>query len=159
GVILASRDSVALDVVATSIVGIEPLSVPTLREARERGLWSGWVEDIETLGETIQEVFVSDFVKPMASHRLDVGIGLPLFGNYIRPFFVNLLTIRPVPQRGLCTACRTCVRSCPEGAITIVDKLAIVDHKRCIRCYCCHELCPEGAIGLERPWLSRLLSR
>ncbi len=159
GVILASRDSVALDVVATSIVGIEPLSVPTLREAWERGLWSGWVEDIEILGGTIQEVFVSDFVKPMASHRFDVGLGLPFFDNHIRPFLVNRLTIRPVPQRSLCTACRTCVRSCPQGAITIVDKLAIVDYRRCIRCYCCHELCPEGAIELERPWLSRLLSR
>ena len=69
----------------------------------------------------------------------------------------DALTPRPVPQRGRCTACGTCVRICPRQAITIVDRLAVVDDKRCIRCYCCHEICPEAAIDLEFSWLGRLI--
>ena len=65
------------------------------------------------------------------------------------PILCDHLSARPVPQRGVCTACGVCVRGCPEDAIRIVDKLAVVDDAKCIRCYCCHELCPEAAIDLR----------
>ena len=41
GALLASRDPVALDVVACGIAGIVPLSVPTLAQAQRRGWWDG----------------------------------------------------------------------------------------------------------------------
>ncbi len=157
GAILASPDSVALDVVAARIVGLDPLAIPALKQARERGWWSGRAEDIETLGATIQEVFVADFVKPVISPRVDGSFGIPLLDSYVKPFLVNLVTLRPVPQKGRCTACGVCQRSCPEQVISLNDGLAVVDYRRCIRCYCCHELCPEGAIELERSWVGRFI--
>lgn len=157
GAILASQDSVALDVVAARIVGLDPLAVPTLKQARERGWWSGRAEDIETLGAPIQGVFVADFVKPVIGPRVDMSFGFPLLDNHVRPFLINLITFRPVPKNGRCTACGICQRSCPEQVISINDKLAVVDYRGCIRCYCCHELCPEGAIDLERSWMGRFI--
>ncbi len=159
GVILASRDSVALDAVATSMVGFDPLKVPTLREAAARGLWTGKVDDIETLGASVDEVLVPDFHPPVASPREDATLGNPFFTRHFGPFITDHFTLRPMPQRGRCTACGDCVVGCPQQVITIVDSLAVIDHSQCIRCYCCHELCTEGAIDLERPWLGSLVHR
>jgi len=159
GVILASRDSVALDAVATSIVGFDPLKVPTLREAATRGLWTGKVDDIEMLGASTAEVLVPDFQPPSTRSREDVTLYSPFITNYFGPLITNHFTLRPVPQRGRCIACGDCVVGCPQQVITIVDSLAVIDYGGCIRCYCCHELCTEGAIDLERSWLGSLVHR
>jgi uncharacterized protein (DUF362 family)/Pyruvate/2-oxoacid:ferredoxin oxidoreductase delta subunit len=159
GAVLASRDSVALDAVATSMVGFDPLQVPTLREAAARGLWTGKVEDIETLGASVDEVLVPDFQPPSTSAREDVTIFNPFVTRHFGPFITDHFTLRPVPQRDRCIACGDCVVGCPQQVITIVDSLAVIDYSQCIRCYCCHELCTEGAIDLERSWLGNLVHR
>jgi len=159
GVILASRDSVALDAVATSMVGFDPLKVPTLREAAARGLWTGRVDDIETLGASVSEVLVPDFQPPVASPREDATLFNLFFTRHFGPLITNHFTLRPVPQRGRCVACGDCVAGCPQQIITMVDSLAVIDYSQCIRCYCCHELCTEGAIDLERSWLGGLVHR
>jgi uncharacterized protein (DUF362 family)/Pyruvate/2-oxoacid:ferredoxin oxidoreductase delta subunit len=157
GVILASRDSVALDVVATSMVGFDPLRVPTLREAAAHGLWTGKVDDIETLGASVDEVLVPDFQPPLASPREDATLLSPFITRHFGPLITSHFTLRPVPQRGRCIACGDCVAGCPQQVITIVDSLAVIDYSQCIRCYCCHELCTEGAIDLKRPLLGSLV--
>jgi Pyruvate/2-oxoacid:ferredoxin oxidoreductase delta subunit len=157
GVILASRDSVALDVVATSMVGFDPLKVPTLREAAVRGLWTGKVDDVVTLGAPVDEVLVPDFHPPVASPREDVTLGNPFLTRHFGPFITDHFTLRPVPQRDRCIACGDCVAGCPQQVITIIDSLAVIDYSRCIRCYCCHEFCTEKAIDLERSWLGGLV--
>jgi uncharacterized protein (DUF362 family)/Pyruvate/2-oxoacid:ferredoxin oxidoreductase delta subunit len=159
GVILASRDSVALDAVATSMVGFDPLKVPTLREAAARGLWTGKVDDIETLGASVSEVLVPDFQPPVASPREDATLFNPFFTRHFGPLITNHFTLRPVPQRGRCVACGDCMAGCPQQTIAIVDSLAVIDYSQCIRCYCCHELCTEGAIDLEHSWLGSLVYR
>ncbi|MFB0537664.1 MAG: DUF362 domain-containing protein [Anaerolineae bacterium] len=157
GVILASRDSVALDVVATTMVGLDPLKVPTLREAAAHGLWTGKVDGIETLGASVDEVLVPDFQPPLASPREDATLLNPFITRHFGPLITNHFTLRPVPQRGRCIACGDCVTGCPQQVITIVDSLALIDYSQCIRCYCCHELCTEGAIDLKRPLLGGLV--
>jgi ferredoxin len=85
-----------------------------------------------------------------------------LTGDVRPPYWrwvMGAMTPLPVPKRERCTACGTCVVSCPRGAIAIVDRLAVVDSESCIRCYCCHEMCPEGAIDLEFSLLGRVLRR
>jgi uncharacterized protein (DUF362 family)/Pyruvate/2-oxoacid:ferredoxin oxidoreductase delta subunit len=144
GVILASRDSV---------------KVPTLREAAARGLWTGKVEDIETLGASVDEVLVPDFQPPSTSPREDATLFNPFLTRHFGPLITNHFTLRPVPQRDRCIACGDCVVGCPQQVISIVDSLAVIDYSQCIRCYCCHELCTEGAIDLEQSWLGGLVHR
>jgi len=52
-VILASGDSVAIDAIAAKIMGFEPMEVPYLRMAHERGLGVGDPEGIEIIGDDI----------------------------------------------------------------------------------------------------------
>ncbi|MEW6569131.1 MAG: DUF362 domain-containing protein [Chloroflexota bacterium] len=167
GLLLASSDAVALDVAACRVIGLDPERVPMLRLARERGWWDGSTglaevgspESIAVLGRRIEEVAVPDFKLPQVAPRKADGLaGLTWWQRLTQPLYKSALTPRPFPVRGRCTACRTCERSCPQGAIAIVGKVAVVDDGKCIRCYCCHELCPEGAIVLERSWLARRMA-
>ena len=157
GVILASRDGVALDAIAAEIVGLPLESIPLLRQAAARGWWTGQTEDIPVLGSPLDEVRVPDFIPARSNHHPESGVGVPLIDRYIVPRLVNALAVRPTPQGDRCTGCRSCVRACPRDAIVIRDGLARIDYGLCIRCYCCHEMCPEKAIELEQPRLSRLL--
>lgn len=159
GALLASRDPVALDVVACGIAGIAPLGVPTLAQALRRGWWDGLPESVSVTGPSVAELHVPDFVRAKrAEDAAGLGIARHLQG-LIRPLANDAFNPRPRPKPDRCTACRTCERACPVGAITIRDRLARVDDHTCIRCYCCHELCPESAIDLELRTLGRALRK
>lgn len=54
--ILASGDMVAIDAVAAKMMGFDPLSIPFIRMAHERGLGCGDVREIEITGEDISGV-------------------------------------------------------------------------------------------------------
>lgn len=152
GALLASQDGVAMDAVVCQIVGLDPDRLSLFRAAARRG-W--WPVDITVVGTPVAEVVAPDFRLP-ASTQAAVRMGRTGRGWRSR-LATRALIPRPVPQRGRCTACGTCVKACPQQAITIVDRLAVVDDERCIYCYCCHELCPEAAIDLTFSRLGRLL--
>ena len=54
--LLASSDSVAVDSVAARMMGFDPLSIPYLRMAEERGLGVADPKDIEVVGEDVRGV-------------------------------------------------------------------------------------------------------
>ena len=55
-IVLASADSVAIDAVAAKIMGFDPMSIPYLRMATERGLGEARIDKITTAGEDIGEL-------------------------------------------------------------------------------------------------------
>lgn len=54
--ILASADSVAIDAVAAKMMGYNPMEIPYIRMCNEMGLGSGDLENIEILGENLDNV-------------------------------------------------------------------------------------------------------
>jgi uncharacterized protein (DUF362 family)/NAD-dependent dihydropyrimidine dehydrogenase PreA subunit len=140
GKILAARNGIALDTVMATMMGIDPARVPMLVTAGERGLGPVRMDDIEVSGPMER---LKDFKKPSTVPRM----------AWTAPFhrmvflFIARRALRVDPGR--CTACRTCEKGCPAGAIT-VDKVPAFDAAKCINCYCCYELCPEHAISLNR---------
>ena len=54
--ILASGDQVAIDAVASKMMGFEPMELKFIRLAHEAGLGCGEIQDIEIVGEDISEV-------------------------------------------------------------------------------------------------------
>jgi electron transfer flavoprotein alpha subunit len=50
-----------------------------------------------------------------------------------------------------CTGCTLCVKACPFGAISIVDKKAVIDLHKCNLCGACVPVCKFEAILLEKP--------
>ena len=110
-------------------------------------------------GSSVADLHVPGFVRAKrAEDAAGLGVARHL-QDLIRPLANDAFNPRPRPKADRCTACRTCERACPVGAITIRDRLARVDDHTCIRCYCCHELCPESAIDLELRALGRALRK
>ncbi|TVR65365.1 MAG: hypothetical protein EA426_00045 [Spirochaetaceae bacterium] len=50
----------------------------------------------------------------------------------------------------ICTGCRVCVKRCPMDAITVENRIAVIDEARCIGCALCTTTCPVNAISLVR---------
>lgn len=48
-----------------------------------------------------------------------------------------------------CDGCKTCVDSCPNESIKMVDDKAAVDQENCIDCSACEAACPNHAIIVE----------
>lgn len=54
--ILASGDSVAIDAVAARIMGFDPMSIPYIRMAHDRGLGVGDLREVDILGDDIADL-------------------------------------------------------------------------------------------------------
>ncbi len=154
GIILASRDTVALDAVATKIIGLDPLSFLTTRYAYERGLGAINLQDIEVVGEDIENVAVTDFKFPVTQPGVIRSKAPAFFSAFVKTQSV----IKPKIIKRLCIGCMECKKTCPANAILIIDTKASVNKGKCISCYCCHEACRYNAIVLRRPLLKRLMS-
>ena len=153
GVVLASRDAVALDAVATRIVGGNPMDIYTTRYSDERGLGVGNLEDIEVVGERLEDVAVPDFKLPSSAFALLRG-RVP---GFLRRFLQGQLTVKPWVIERQCTLCLACENICPTGAITMSGETVEIDHDVCIGCMCCHEVCRFDAIRPRRPVIGRLI--
>ncbi|MCT4596115.1 MAG: DUF362 domain-containing protein [Anaeromicrobium sp.] len=156
GVIIGSTSPYELDVVATSIIGLDPIKVPTIKRCVERNLCSGKLEDINLMGEDINKFILNDFVIPEI-RSLDLLDGkLPKF---IRDILNNLLQPKPVFNHDECVGCSDCADNCPPRVIEMVNNRPVVNLDGCIRCFCCQELCPVKAILIHRPLLMKLLAK
>ncbi len=129
GVLLASENPVALYRAVCQILGIEPMGVPTLKQAKLRKLWP---QQIEYPLLFPQEVSFEGFKLPSTAGYLLTG--------------KKQTSRSPLPTEK-CVRCGECVKICPCDAIELKD-ISTVDYSKCIRCYCCHEVCAYNAIDL-----------
>jgi uncharacterized protein (DUF362 family)/NAD-dependent dihydropyrimidine dehydrogenase PreA subunit len=131
GIMLASENAVAIDLSVCKILNIEPIGVPTLREAKIRKMWP---KKINYPLLTPIDVNYNKFILPATAGHILTGEKTPV--KY--PIVTNK-----------CTACGLCTEICPKKAISNKENTAILDYSKCIKCYCCHEICPYGAIKLD----------
>ena len=146
GVILASEDTVALDAVATKIIGLNPMDIHTTRYCHERGLGVGDLDNIEVVGERVGNVIVRDFKPPAAASAAIVG----MVPRFLSRFLLDQLSIRPEVVEQNCTACAECENTCPVAAISVSGETAEINRGICIQCMCCHEVCRYDAIVPRR---------
>lgn len=128
--ILASKNSVALDIAACNIITLNPKRVYMVKEAVNRRLGSF---KFELVG--MKKLPKINFRKPRQDTRLSR--------------LKRLFREKPiVVDEKKCKRCGLCSRKCPVHAITL-RPYPIFDRKKCIRCYCCMEICPQHALSLK----------
>jgi ferredoxin len=147
--ILLSEDVFSLDWVASEIIGLKPILVPTNKEAYVRGLVKP--ENIEITGIPLKNAIIKDFEM---IHKPVTPLPLP---TVVNSFLENYIAGKPYFDDNLCNKCLTCVKNCPAKALKKVNGKIEIDRKNCIKCYCCAEFCPNGAVKIKYSWLSRWL--
>jgi uncharacterized protein (DUF362 family)/NAD-dependent dihydropyrimidine dehydrogenase PreA subunit len=153
GAVLVSESPYHLDVIATQIVGIEPMSVPTIAQSVKRQLIQGDFSDIVLVGEKLEAFTLEKFDVPEIR-----GVGfLEKIPNWLRKPMGGLLQTKPVFNHSTCIGCGECASSCPPKVIDMKDRLPYVHLEGCIRCFCCQELCPAKAVDIHRSWLMKRL--
>jgi len=158
GLLLAATNPLALDVVASEIIGLPRENNPLLIEAEKRDLHPNHLDEIELIGADIDDLRVLDFALP-STFLSGAGISV-WWQKALVSMFRGTLSVTPRVRREKCIACDVCRDACPVHAITIIEeKHACIDRGKCIRCYCCHEMCPNDAIELHTGPLYRLVSR
>jgi len=159
GAVLASGDYNAIDVATCRLMSIDPLRVPTITAAVERGYLKGDLSDVSVTGDVLEGLIVKNYLGPSTYLGKDSNSGKS--NRFMRLVFalVNEYPPRPVIHADRCVSCMKCVRSCPVKTITIVDKKPHIGYKKCIKCYCCHEMCDSHAISLERSLTGKVLAR
>ncbi len=153
GVVLASKDAVAVDAVASRIIGLEPLAVGTTRYATGLGLGVSSSDEIQVVGVPIASVAVPRFKLPPIQAGEIVGRAPRFLARWV----TRQLTVHPRVVARQCVGCAACAQICPTGAATVVRGRARVTRQTCIRCMCCHEVCRFRAIALRRSVLGQVV--
>ncbi len=134
GLIIASRNAVALDIAATKIIGFNPKKVCMIKEAIKRKLARN---SFEIAG--MEKLPIINFRKPTSYQMTKTK---KLIGKLFREKLI-------VVDRVRCERCGMCMKHCPGGAITLTPYPEF-NRKKCIRCFCCIEICPQHALSLEK---------
>ncbi len=156
--IIMGKSLTAVDSTAVRLIGYDNVfAVPFLKVAHDTKWGAVRPEEIEVLGEKVEDMKCKDF---------KLSRGAKVF-NFISPslnnFVASLTAPDPVVIEEKCIGCRKCDEVCPEKSKVISfakynnKVIPKWNYSNCIRCFCCQELCPEGAIITKKKGISKRL--
>jgi uncharacterized protein (DUF362 family)/Pyruvate/2-oxoacid:ferredoxin oxidoreductase delta subunit len=154
-VLVAGRDSLAVDLVCCQLVGVKPRAIPHLKLALEQIGKPSWTLAGEDVG--VIKKFRLPEVKPL--YRFIFWLMYPLDYPYTwisergkhlctTLYGTGLVGTRPHIKEEQCTRCGVCVDACPLPNIIDLKTLK-VNYNTCQRCLLCYEACPENAISVK----------
>ena len=147
--ILGSTNPLAIDMIATKIIGYNPLEIETNSEGLKRKKWLSSMDEIVVHGIDMAQHTRNDFklIQRTPLWKMSFNIVLKRI-----PFMRNSLVRKPVFSIKHCTGCKACINICPVQAINFSPKnqrKVILHSKKCISCFCCHEVCQSNAIEIK----------
>jgi uncharacterized protein (DUF362 family)/ferredoxin len=166
GIILAGRDSLAVDATIARLMGFQPEKLSILKFAFERGL--GELDDIEVVGDA------ADTFKRLRGSRRG-GLMSKLQGLWtsrvfnrlthglVRRWFGSEVVTRKTAKKELeddagegtievtaaCSGCGLCAKACKLRYITMREGKPVINMDKCVRCWICVEACPEAALRIR----------
>ncbi|HLX58963.1 MAG TPA: DUF362 domain-containing protein [Ktedonobacteraceae bacterium] len=154
-VLVAGRDSLAVDLVCCQVVGVKPRAIPHLKLALEQMGKPSWTLAGEDVGVITKFrlpqqkllyrfifwlMFLLDYPYTVAAER----------GKHLCTtlYSTGLVGTHPEIQEDKCTRCGVCVDTCPLPNVIDLTTLKI-NYNTCQRCLLCYEACPENAISVK----------
>src|SRR5579871_3852560 len=154
-VLVAGRDSLAVDLVCCQLVGVKPRDIPHLKLALEQLGKPSWTIEGEDVG------VIKKFRLPQQKslYRFIFWLMYPLDYPYTwiaergkhlctTIYGTGLVGTRPQIAEASCTRCGVCVEACPLPNVIDLKSLK-VNYNTCQRCLLCYEACPENAISVK----------
>ncbi len=157
GCLAASASPHQLDLVCAALVGLSRSDVPTLEAAYERQMIPATVDEL-TVSDGWRDFIVPDYQRIQGQSSLLFRGRGGLLGRVGGAVIQAAVCPRPTVKPSVCVGCGECSHVCPAKAITIKNKLPVIDRRACIRCFCCQEFCPKGAMVQHRPLAARILN-
>jgi uncharacterized protein (DUF362 family)/NAD-dependent dihydropyrimidine dehydrogenase PreA subunit len=143
GLVIASENAAALDIVASEIIGYNPMEIYTNSYSVQRGLINP--SEIKVIGK-----------KPSIPYKRPINASkLPKF---ILDWIMKRASMKPYAIKKKCIKCGFCRDICPVKAI-ILKPYPQINDKKCIKCYCCHENCPHDAMDLKGSTLIQIIQK
>ena len=154
-VLVAGRDSLAVDLVCCQVVGVKPRAIPHLKLALAQLGKPSW----KLVGEDISVIKQFRLPEQKSLYRFIFWLMYPLDYPYswiaergkhfcTTLYSTGLVGTRPQIHEGSCTRCGICVETCPLPNVIDLKTLQ-VNAKTCQRCLLCYEACPENAISVK----------
>jgi uncharacterized protein (DUF362 family)/NAD-dependent dihydropyrimidine dehydrogenase PreA subunit len=155
--IIMGQSLTAVDSTAVRLIGYDNvLSIPVLKAAHDTGWGKVLPEEIEVLGEKIEDMKCRNFKLSRSASAVN------FLGPKLNNFISSMTAPNPFLIQDKCVGCRKCDEVCPERPKVISfekhnNKMTPKwNYKNCIRCFCCQELCPRGAIITKDKKLSKM---
>ncbi len=142
GKILASHSAPAVDVLAASILGLDPTGLYHVVYAAEDENVALDPADLSVEGEWN----IAD------GTLLPAGFnpGETRSGRASNPGLLESATSkRFMLDEAACTGCGDCITECPTSAVSLDGGYPSMNRDRCVACFACVEICAPGAIRLE----------
>ncbi len=154
-VLVAGRDSLAVDLACCQIVGVKPRDIPHLKLALEQMGKPSWT----LAGEDVGVIKKFRLPEQKALYRFIFWMMYPLDYPYTwvaergkhlctTLYGTGLVGTRPQIKEESCTRCGKCVDACPLPNVIDIKTLK-VNYSTCQRCLLCYEACPENAISVK----------
>jgi uncharacterized protein (DUF362 family)/NAD-dependent dihydropyrimidine dehydrogenase PreA subunit len=154
-VLVAGRDSLAVDLVCCQLVGVTPRAIPHLKLALAQRGQPSW----NLVGEEVGVIKKFRLPQQKALYRFIFWLMYPLDYPYswvaergqhlcTTLYSTGLVGTRPHIHAEQCTRCGVCVEACPLPKVIDLSTLK-VNPATCQRCLLCYEACPEHAISVK----------
>jgi len=131
GYILASSNSVSLDIVCAKLIGYKIKNIFYIKESLKR------------------KVAPSKFILVGQEKIPNLNFKKPSVKNKLSRSVIRMLRTKPIAVDGnKCIKCGLCEKKCPTHSI-VLSPYPEVNKKTCIRCFCCMEICPHHALHLK----------
>ncbi|MEO8971613.1 MAG: DUF362 domain-containing protein [Ktedonobacteraceae bacterium] len=154
-VLVAGRNSLAVDLVSCQLVGVKPRDIPHLKLALEQLGKPSW----SIVGEEISVIKKFRLPEQKPLYKFIFWMMYPLDYPYTwvaergkhlctTLYGTGLVGTRPQIKEENCTRCGICVEACPLPNVIDLKTLK-VNPATCQRCLLCYEACPENAISVK----------
>ena len=154
-VLVAGRNSLAVDLVSCQLVGVKPRDIPHLKLALEQQGKPSW----SLVGEEISVIKKFRLPEQKPLYKFIFWMMYPLDYPYTwvaergkhfctTLYGTGLVGTRPQIKEANCTRCGVCVDACPLPNVIDLKTLK-VNPATCQRCLLCYEACPENAISVK----------
>lgn len=160
--LMASRNPFNLDIIASSIIGLDYNLVGTIKIGIEEDITYKDSLDINVKCinfSSINELKVSDFKLIVPSNNMEFKKIGGIFRKPVSFVLDKVLATKPILKKKKCIKCKKCMNICPAFAISFQSGYPQIDREKCIKCFCCQEFCPLGAMKTKQNFIIKLLGK